>query len=153
MQERISYSEFYKAQPVLAKSLIAIGEAVLASGLEVSLYHLVKLRASQINGCAFCQHMHSNEASKDGESQTRLDVLPAWHEVPFFNNRERAALGWTEALTQIAGKGVSDEEFAKVSAEFTQTEIVNLTALIVSINSWNRIAVGVRFTPKQDQVA
>jgi len=150
MQERIPYANVYKTQPVLAKSLMAIGEAVLASGLEVSIYHLVKLRASQINGCAFCQHMHSNEARKDGESQIRLDVLPAWHEVPIFNKRERAALGWTEALTLIAGKGVSDEDFAKVSAEFTQAEIVNLTALIVSINSWNRIAVGLNFIPKFD---
>ena len=150
MQERIPYANVYKTQPVLAKSLMAIGEAVLASGLEASIYHLVKLRASQINGCAFCQHMHSNEARKDGESQIRLDVLPAWHEVPIFTKRERAALGWTEALTLIAGKGVSDEDFAKVSAEFTQAEIVNLTALIVSINSWNRIAVGLNFIPKFD---
>ena len=148
MQERISYADFYKHQPVLAKSLIAIGEAVLASGLESSLYHLIKLRASQINGCGFCQHMHANEARKDGESQARLDVLPAWHEVPFFSARERAALSWTEALTQIAGKGVSDDDFAKVSAEFSQSEIANLTALIVSINSWNRIAVGNNFIPK-----
>jgi len=108
---------------------------------------LLKLRASQINGCAFCQHMHANEARHDGETQTRLDVLAAWREVPIFTNRERAALGWTEALTQIAGKGVSDDEFAKVSAEFTQTEIVNLTAVIVAINSWNRIAVGFGFIP------
>ena len=150
MQERIPYADVYKAQPVLAKSLIAIGEAVVTSGLEISLYHLVKLRASQINGCAFCQHMHVNEARKDDESQTRLDVLAAWREVPIFTSRERAALSWTEALTQIAGKGVSDEEFAKVSAEFTQAEIVNLTAVIVAINSWNRIAVGLNFIPKLD---
>ncbi len=147
MQERIPYLDVYKTQPVLAKSLIAVGEAVLESGLEVSLYHLIKLRASQINGCAFCQHMHVNEARKDGESQTRLDVLAAWREVPIFTPRERAALGWTEALTQIAGKSVSEEDFANVSAEFTQTEIVNLTAVIVAINSWNRIAVGFRFIP------
>lgn len=148
MQERIPYSDVYKTQPVLAKSLIAIGEAVLASGLEVQLYHLIKLRASQINGCAFCQHMHANEARKDGESQTRLDVLPAWREVPIFTQRERAALAWTEALTQIAGKGVSENEFTQVSAEFTQAEIVNLTAVIAAINSWNRIAVGFNFIPQ-----
>lgn len=150
MQERIPYADVYKAQPILAKSLLNIGEAVLASGLDVSLYHLIKLRASHINGCAFCQHMHVNEARHDGETQTRLDVLAAWREVPIFTNRERAALGWTEALTQIAGKGVNDDEFAKVSAEFTQTEIVNLTAVIVAINSWNRIAVGFGFIPKLD---
>ena len=150
MQERITSTDFYKAQPVLTKSLIAIGDAVLASGLEISLYHLIKLRASQINGCAFCQHMHANEARKDGESQARLDVLPAWREVPFFSARERAALSWTEVLTQIAGRGVSDDDFAKVSAEFTHTEIANLTALIVTINSWNRIAIGNNFIPKID---
>lgn len=147
MQERISYPNVYKTQPVLAKSLIAIGEAVLASGLEVSLYHLIKLRASQINGCAFCQHMHVNEARKDGESQTRLDVLPAWREVPIFTTRERAALEWTETLTQIAGKGISEQEFAQVSSEFTQDEIVNLTALIVATNSWNRIGISFNFIP------
>jgi len=148
MNERIAYASVYKAQPILAKSLIDIGEAVLASGLEAPLYHLIKLRASQINGCAFCQHMHANEAWHDGETQTRLDVIAAWREVPFFTDRERAALGWTEALTQIAGKGVSDDDFAKVSAEFNTAEIVNLTAVIVAINSWNRIAVGFGFIPK-----
>lgn len=147
MQERIPYLQVYKTQPVLTQSLIAIGEAVLKSGLDVSLYHLIKLRASQINGCAFCQHMHVNEARKDGESQTRLDVLAAWREVPIFTPRERAALEWTEALTQIAGRGISEEEFAKVAAEFSQDEIVNLTALIVAINGWNRIAVGFSFIP------
>jgi len=146
MKERIAYNDVYKIQPVLAKSLISIGDAVLASGLEKTIYHLVKLRASQINGCAFCQYMHANEARKDGESQTRLDVLPAWREVPVFNARERAALAWTETLTHIT-QGVSDENFAEVSAEFSKEEIVNLTSVIVAINSWNRIAVGLHFIP------
>lgn len=150
MKERIPYADVYKTQPILAKALINVGEAVLASGLEISLYHLVKLRASQINGCAFCQHMHVNEARKDGESQTRLDLLAAWREVPIFTDRERAALSWTETLTQIAGKAVSDDDFAKVSTEFTQSEIVNLTSVIVAINSWNRIAIGFNFIPKLD---
>jgi len=147
MKERISYGDVYKLQPAVAKALIAIGEAVLASGLEVSLYHLIKLRASQINGCAFCQHMHVNEARKDGESQARLDLLSAWREVPIFSSRERAALAWTETLTLIAGEGVSDEEFARLADEFNQQEIVNLTSLIVAINGWNRIAIGLHFIP------
>lgn len=147
MNERIPYANVYQTQPVLAKSLISIGEAALASGLEPSLYYLVKLRASQINGCAFCQHMHVNEARRVGESQTRLDVLGAWREVPIFNERERAALAWTEALTQVAGKGVAEKEFAKVAAEFSVAEVVNLTAVIVAINSWNRIAMGFNFIP------
>lgn len=147
MKERIPYADVYKAQPLLAKSLINIGEAVVASGLEISLYHLIKLRASQINGCAFCQHMHVNEARRDGESQTRLDLLSAWREVPLFSQRERAALAWTEALTQIAGKGINDEEFTQLSTKFNQTEVVNLTAVIVAINSWNRIAIAFNFIP------
>jgi AhpD family alkylhydroperoxidase len=150
MNDRIPQASVYQLQPAIAKALLGLGQAAIASGLEVSLIHLIKLRASQINGCAFCQHMHANEARHDGETQTRLDVLAAWHEVPIFTARERAALGWTEALTLIAGKGVSEEEFNKVSAEFTQTEIINLTAAIVAINSWNRISVGFNFIPKFD---
>lgn len=92
MKERIEKSAVYKIQPALYKSLPGLGEAA-AAGLEHSLVHLVKLRASQINGCAYCQHMHANEARKDGEKQSRLDVLPAWREVPVFSARERAALG------------------------------------------------------------
>jgi alkylhydroperoxidase family enzyme len=91
--------------------------------------------------------MHVNEARRIGESQTRLDVLAAWRDVPIFTERERAALAWTEALTQVAGKGVTDEEFAKVAAEFSVAEVVNLTAVIVAINSWNRIAMGFNFIP------
>ena len=150
MNDRIPQASLYQLQPAIAKSLLGLGQAAIASGLEVSLVHLIKLRASQINGCAFCQHMHANEARHDGETQTRLDVLAAWHEVPIFTTRERAALAWTEALTLIAGKGVPEEEFNKVSAEFTQAEIINLTAAIVAINSWNRISVGFNFIPKFD---
>ncbi|RYY01326.1 MAG: carboxymuconolactone decarboxylase family protein [Gammaproteobacteria bacterium] len=150
MSDRIPQATVYQTQPAIAKALLGLAQAAIASGLEVSLIHLIKLRASQINGCAFCQHMHANEARHDGETQTRLDVLAAWHEVPIFTPRERAALGWTETLTLVAGKGVSEEEFKKVSAEFTQTEIINLTAAIVAINSWNRIAVGFNFIPKFD---
>jgi AhpD family alkylhydroperoxidase len=150
MNDRIPQASVYQLQPAIAKSLLGLGQAAIASGLEVSLVHLIKLRASQINGCAFCQHMHANEARHDGETQTRLDILAAWHEVPIFTTRERAALAWTEALTLIAGKGVSDDEFNKVSAEFTQEEIINLTAAIVAINSWNRISVGFNFIPKFD---
>ena len=150
MNERIPYASVYQAQPVLAKSLIGIGEAALASGIEVSLYHLIKLRASQINGCAFGQHLHINEARRDGESQARLDVLATWRDVQIFSEQECAALAWTEALTQVAGKGVAEEEFARVAAEFSVAEVVNLTAVIVAINSWNRIAMGFNFIPNLD---
>ncbi|HSX52295.1 MAG TPA: carboxymuconolactone decarboxylase family protein [Cellvibrio sp.] len=146
MSKRITQPDVYKLQPAILKSLIGLGDAA-ASELEHSLIHLVKLRASQLNGCAFCQHMHANEARKDGEQQHRLDVLPAWKEVDIFSARERAALAWTEALTLVANDGVSDEIYAATAQHFTEKELVNLTAAIVTINAWNRIAVGFHFAP------
>ena len=146
MQQRIKQPDVYKLQPAILKSLIDLGNAA-AGELEHSLIHLVKLRASQINGCAFCQHMHANEARKDGEQQHRLDVLPAWREVDIFTARERAALTWTEALTQLSNHSVSDACFAEVREHFNEKEIVNLSAAIATINAWNRIAVGFNFAP------
>ncbi|HTF97085.1 MAG TPA: carboxymuconolactone decarboxylase family protein [Cellvibrio sp.] len=146
MNERIPYQTTYKLQPALAKSLIDIGEAAKEK-IEHSLIHLIKLRVSQINGCAFCQHMHANEARKDGEKQGRLDVLPAWKEVPIFSARERAALGWAEKLTLVANHDIHDEDFIAVREQFNEEEIVNLTSVIVAINAWNRIAVGFHFLP------
>ncbi|WP_049631133.1 carboxymuconolactone decarboxylase family protein [Cellvibrio sp. pealriver] len=146
MQQRIKQPDVYKLQPAILKSLIDLGNAA-AGELEHSLIHLVKLRASQINGCAFCQHMHANEARKDGEQQHRLDVLPAWREVAIFTARERAALAWTEALTQLSNHGVSDACFTEVREQFNEKEIVNLSAAIATINAWNRIAVGFNFAP------
>jgi AhpD family alkylhydroperoxidase len=146
MKERIEKATVYKTQPALYKVLGGLGEAA-AANLEHSLVHLVKLRASQINGCAFCQHMHANEARKDGEKQSRLDVLPAWREVPIFSARERAALDWTEATTALSQTSPTDEQFAQLSQVFTQEEIVNLTIAIATINAWNRIAVSFNFFP------
>ena len=149
MSERISRQQVYKNQPAIVQHLVGLAKAAEDSGLEKSLIHLMKIRASQLNGCAFCQHMHAAEARKDGEQQQRLDVLPAWHEVTSaFNAREQAALRWTEALTLVAAHGVSDEDFAAVAAVYTELEILNLTALIVTINSWNRIAVAFHFQPE-----
>lgn len=146
MQERIGYAQVYKLQPALAKALIGLGDTA-AAGLEASLIHLVKLRASQINGCAFCQHMHAAEARHDGEKQERLDVLSAWYEVQVFSARERAALQWTESVTRIAEGAVSDESYAELAQCFSEQEIVDLMAVIVTINAWNRIAVGFHFLP------
>lgn len=146
MKERIAYQQVYKLQPALAQSLVGLGDAA-ASKLEHSLIHLVKLRASQLNSCAFCQHMHANEARKDGEKQSRLDVLPAWKEVPIFTDRERAALKWTEQLTLLAQQDIHDEDFNELKNYFSDEEIVNLTAAIVTINAWNRIAVSFHFLP------
>ncbi len=146
MKERITYQTTYQLQPVLANSLIDLGEAA-AQKIDVSLVHLVKLRVSQINGCAFCLHMHVNAARKDGEKQNRLDVLPAWKEVPVFSARERAALAWSEKLTLLANKEVHDEDYLAVREQFSEEEIVNLTAIIVAINAWNRISIGFHFIP------
>lgn len=151
MKERIAYQHVYKLQPVLAKSLIELGDAA-AQKIDRTLIHLIKLRVSQINGCAFCQHMHANEARTDGEKQSRLDVLPAWKEVPAFSQRERAALTWAEKLTVLAGHEIHDEDFSSVREYFNEEEIVNLTAVIVAINAWNRIAVGFHFIPHIKEV-
>ena len=149
MSERIGRMSVYKNQPAIVQHLVGLAKAAEGSGLAKSLIHLMKISASQLNGCAFCQHMHAAEARKDGEQQYRLDVLPAWHEVrSAFSEREQAALAWTEALTLVAGTGVTDEDFAKVSAVFSEQEILDLTALIVTINSWNRIAVAFHFQPE-----
>lgn len=148
MSERISRSQVYKMQPALLQHLVALAKAAEASGLPHSLIHLIKIRASQLNGCAFCQHMHANEARKDGEKQQRLDVLPAWREVgAVFTPAEQAALRWTEALTLVAQQGVSDADYAAVAAEFSEAQILDLSVLIVTINSWNRIAVAFHFQP------
>lgn len=146
IQQRIQQPDVYKLQPALVTSLISLGNAA-ATELEPSLIHLVKLRASQINSCAFCQHLHANEARKDGEQQHRLDVLPAWREVNIFSARERAALAWTEALTCLTNHCISDEFFTEVSAQFSEKEMVNLSAAIATINAWNRISVGFNFAP------
>lgn len=149
MSERISRSQVYKMQPALLQHLVALAKAAEASGLNTSLIHLIKIRASQLNGCAFCLHMHAGEARKDGELQPRLDVLPAWREVgAVFTPAEQAALRWTEALTLVAQQGVSDADFAAVAAEFSDAQILDLSVLITTINSWNRIAVAFHFQPE-----
>ena len=148
MSERISRTQVYKMQPALLQHLVALAKAAEASGLPHSLIHLIKIRASQLNGCAFCQHMHANEARKDGDKQQRLDVLPAWREVgAVFTPAEQAALRWTDALTLVAQQGVSDADYAAVAAEFSEAQILDLSVLIVTINSWNRIAVAFHFQP------
>ncbi|MBI3706362.1 MAG: carboxymuconolactone decarboxylase family protein [Proteobacteria bacterium] len=147
MQARLAREALYKLQPATPQALIGLGKAVAESGLEKSLVELVKIRASQINGCAFCLHMHFAEARKLGESQERLDLVSAWREAPGFSARERAALAWTEALTLVAQDHVPDAVYAEAKAQFTDQEFANLTAAIVTINAWNRIAVAFRFVP------
>lgn len=114
------------------------------SGLEYSLYELVKMRASQINGCAFCLHMHSKDARAAGETEERLYLLNAWRESSLYTPRERAALAWTEALTLVARTGAPDADYEGLKPYFSEGEIVDLTLLIGLINNWNRLSVGLR---------
>ena len=126
------------------KSLQEAQALVEASGLEYKLIELVKMRASQINGCGYCLHMHSQDARAAGESEERLHLLAGWRESSLYNERERAALGWTEAVTRLPETGAPDADFEALTALFTETEIVNLTLAIAMINLWNRVAVPLR---------
>ena len=114
------------------------------SGLDHSLIDLVKTRASQINGCAYCIHMHTSEARARGETEERLYLLDAWHESPLYSERERAALAWTEAVTLVSETHVPDGVYDQARQHFSETELVNLTVCIAAINAWNRVAIGFR---------
>lgn len=132
----------FKSAAAATKAMMAVEKAVDESGLEHSLLELVKLRASQINGCAFCVHMHAADARKSGESEMRLYLLNAWRESPLYSDRERVALAWTEALTLITEKGAPDELYARLKEEFSETEQANLTMAIGAINLWTRLQIG-----------
>jgi AhpD family alkylhydroperoxidase len=134
----------FAAAPALMKSWLDWSTGSLKSGLEDSLMELVKIRASQINGCAVCLHMHTAAARKHGETEERLYLLDAWRESPLYSERERAALAWTEALTLVSETHAPDDVYRAVQAQFTEQEQVALTLLIVAINGWNRIQVGFR---------
>jgi AhpD family alkylhydroperoxidase len=129
------------------RAMLALEEQVESSGLEASLLDLVKLRASQINGCAYCVDMHYLDARAAGETEQRLSAVVVWQETPFFTERERAALLWTEKLTLISIDHVPDEVFEQVRPHFTEEELVNLTLAIVAINGWNRFAISFRAEP------
>jgi AhpD family alkylhydroperoxidase len=116
-------------------------------GLEQKLLHLIKTRASQINGCAYCIDMHTKDARALGETEQRLYALNAWRETPFFTERERAALDWTEAVTLIADTHAPDDEYQQVRTQFNEEELVNLTLAIVTINAWNRLSISFRSEP------
>jgi AhpD family alkylhydroperoxidase len=134
----------FAAAPALMQSWLEFGKGVLSSGLEDSLMELVKIRASQINGCAVCLQMHTASARGRGESEERLYLLDAWRESPLYTGRERAALAWTEALTKLSETRAPDSEYEAMRAHFTDEEQVTLTLLIVAINGWNQINVGFR---------
>ena len=138
---------FYQAAPDTMKAMMALENQIASSGLEQSLMELVKTRASQINGCAFCIDMHTKDARKRGETEQRLYLLNAWREAPVYTDRERAALAWTEAVTLISQTHAPDDVYNEVRAHFSEAEIVNLTMLIGTINTWNRLAIGFRAIP------
>jgi AhpD family alkylhydroperoxidase len=141
MKPRMNY---YAAAPETIKAIAAIEPVIAASGLEASLIELVKIRASQINGCAYCIHMHSKDARAKGEIEERLYLLNAWRESPLYTDRERAALAWTEALTLVSETHAPDQAYEELRKHFNEAETTNLTALIGVINTWNRIAIGFR---------
>ncbi|CAB3802202.1 carboxymuconolactone decarboxylase family protein [Pararobbsia alpina] len=139
--------DFYKANPQVIKALLAQEERIGKSGLEKPLTELVRLRASQINGCAFCVDMHTSDARKGGETDRRLATVVVWRETPFFTDRERAALEWTEALTLVSEDHVPDHVWEAVKPHFSAEELVDLTLVIATINSWNRFSIAFRKTP------
>ena len=144
---RIDFSQFKTLAPAAYAGMAAVTQAIHASGLEKDLGELLKIRASQINGCAFCCQFHLTPARAAQVSQTKLDFVAVWQETPIFSARERAALAWTEALTKIADAVPEESVYAALQKEFSETEIAHLTAAIGLINAWNRIAAGLRFTP------
>lgn len=141
MQPRLNYAE---VAPGSLKAMLGLETYVRHSGLEPLLLELVKVRSSQINGCAYCLDMHTKDARALGETEQRLYTVAAWREAPFFTDRERAALDWTEAVTLISQTGAPDDVYQRLKQHFSEAEIVNLTMAIVTINAWNRLAVSFR---------
>jgi len=134
--------DFGKASPSAYKALLGLENTVRDSGLEHSLVELVKLRASQINGCGYCVDMHASDARKAGETERRLHAVAVWRETPFFTARERAALAWTEALTRLSQQPELERDYAALKEQFGDKEMVDLTLAVAAINSWNRMAIG-----------
>lgn len=139
--------EFEKVAPGALRAMLALEQHVVSSGLEPALIELVKLRASYLNGCAYCVDMHTKDARARGEAEQRLYAVPVWRETPFFTPRERAALAWTESVTELGRSGVPDSLFAEVQRHFTEAELVSLTMAVIAINGWNRLAVSFRSEP------
>lgn len=149
MKERMNYAA---VSPDGFRALLGLEQHVRQSGLEHKLLELVKTRASQINGCAYCLDMHTKDARAAGETEQRLYGLSAWREAPYYDERERAALAWTEAVTLVSETHVPDEVYEEARRYFDEKELVNLTLAVVAINGWNRMAVAFRKTAGTYQV-
>ena len=143
---RSEYRDFMTLTPDAYEAVLALGKIAAKAGLDTQLLELIKLRASQINGCAFCVQYHILEGEKLGVPADKLNLVVVWREAPQFSARERAALAWTEALTLLS-EGVSDEVFAEASREFSEKELAYLTSAVASINVWNRFGAAFRWTP------
>ena len=152
-KSRISWQEFQRFAPDAYTALTALSKAVSSSGLEHDLIEMIKLRASQINGCAFCTQYHLNAARKLGIPSEKLDLLVVWRDAGVFSAREKAAFAWTEDLTNVAGHHISDQDYAAVTAYFPSAELAALTTAIGLINTWNRIAGPLQFAPPIPQPA
>jgi AhpD family alkylhydroperoxidase len=143
---RSEYADFQKLAPDAFEIVSSLGKVAAKAGLDKQLLELIKLRASQINGCAFCVQYHILQAETLGMPEDKVNLVAVWREAPQFSSRERAALAWMEALTLISG-GVGDEVFAEASAEFSEQELAYLTSAVASINVWNRYGAAFRWTP------
>jgi len=143
---RVNYAQ---VAPHAFKALLGLEKALGESSLEKSLHELIKIRASQLNACAYCIDMHTRDALKLGETPRRIFALSAWHETPFFTDRERAALLWTETLTLLAEKGAPEDIYNEVAEQFNDRELADLTFAIATINAWNRFGVGFAMQPAQ----
>jgi AhpD family alkylhydroperoxidase len=150
MKQRLDY---YTVSPETLQAMLALEKHVKTHCFDPALYELVKIRASQLNGCAYCLEMHTREARAAGETESRLHLLAAWRESPLYTARERAALDWTESVTLVATRGVSDEVFSELGRHFSEKEITQLTLAINTINSWNRLAVSFRMVHPVSQSA
>lgn len=150
MQPRMNFAII---APDVYKAMVALGTPVAQSGLEASLLELVKTRASQMNHCGYCLDMHTKDARALGETEQRLYTLSVWRETPFFSERERAALAWTEALTNVAESQVPDDVYELARAHFTEEELAHLTLAIITINGWNRLSIAFRVVPGTYQPA
>ena len=150
MQQRINYTQ---VAPDGYKAMAGLEQYSRRSGLESSLLELVKTRASQINGCAYCLDMHAKDARSQSETEQRIYALNAWRETPFFTEKERAALSWTESVTQISTSHVPDEVYEIARQYFDEKELVNITLAVIAINGWNRLAISFRSVPGAYQPA
>jgi AhpD family alkylhydroperoxidase len=148
MEKRMNYA---KTWPEAPRAMMALQTVVDTCGLDRSLLNLICLRASQINGCAYCIDMHTKDLRADGESEERIYLLETWWESPFYSERERAALKWTEAVTRISEGHVSDEVYEEAHKQFSDDELVKLTLAIATINAWNRFGVAFRLLPGKYQ--